>query len=329
MVSRYLIFGSNKGIRTVHVLNFTSKATKASFDKEYSFESVPVIKLSEILPEAKTWHNANKVSRSYSSGGNGGGTRVLRYMDIESGAIDETEVPICELEEGGYFVTLGEVQRRRWHNHRLMVMMGDNWLKVDASDVVKYLKVLVKELDLDLDRVYIITKQTRETKWFGEALASGDWLPLWPYVKENLEYLNVQELVSAESFEGVTDVCGKAAEYLKKNIMDKNSPMLKLVELVADKGQEHNIEIVDALKNLFLWDTVKGKTEPTVSFEQVNQRAHDSYPYLSWNEVENDYYSNPENLKKVVNYVNAMDLYVDLGGMTETPAEAPAEAVTA
>ena len=76
--------------------------------------------------------------------------------------------------------------------------------------------------------------------------------------------------------------------------------------------QEKNMEIVTALRDLGLWDTATNKVTPTVDYSEVDDKVRASYPYLSWNEVEDDYYANPTNLKKVVDYVNAMDLYVDL-----------------
>lgn len=318
VAARYLILQDGSKIRTVHVLNFTSQAVRDAFYAEYHFDTVPVLILSEILPAAKTWNNANKVSRSY--GGGGGGTRTLRYMDFdESVSVEEMEVPIREIEEGAYFVEIGEVtrgrRRRRWHSAEdptVTVKLSNGWHR-DADEVAEAIKVLVDELGLDVPRVYIVGKQTSEAKWFKEAVSCGDWTNVWSVIEEALPGItNVSSLVDAEAFNGSTVVEKAWADLLIPQIMDKNSIMLKLIATGSDKNYDAYLKLVNALKELHYWDKVKGETVGTIDFEKVTEDAHAMYPYINFSNLENDYYAKPEEAAKVAKYVNAMDLFIDL-----------------
>jgi hypothetical protein len=320
MVSRYFIFGRNAGIRTVHILTFRDGQTRDLFYKETHFDSVPVVYLSAIIAEAKVWHNANKVSRGYrSGGGGGGGTRTMKYIDIEEQSVEESEVPVREIEEGNFYVEMGEGRRRASR-----VVLHDNCSE-DPSDVASAVSVLAEALDLDIERVFIINRQTSSAKWFEQAVESGDWIGVWGHIKENLGVLNAVELLNADKYDDFSAPCDKAVAYLKSRIMDKNSPMLKVLDVVPDKTQDKNMAIVRALRELHLWDIVVGGHSPTIDYTALKAAAIESYPYLSWSHVENDYHADEDNLAKVAHYVNAMDLYVDLTRPVVVPPPAMVE----
>lgn len=303
LVSRYVIFGLNKNIKTVHILNFKDAAIQALFNSEYKFDSVPVMKMSELLPLAKQWNGTNKVSRTY--GGGGGGARMMRYLDFDTMDIEESEVPIREIEAGNFFIEVVDNGTRAINRK---VRMSDNDSK-DPDEIISDVETVVRLLDLDINRVYIINKQTHESKWFKEAVDCGDWTNLWAHIKEALEDVNKDELLCAESYGCVVSPCQKAADYLKKNVMDKNSPILKILAHVGDTKQKENLQLVYALKGLWMWTDYVGTQNASKDYSAIDQEVRSMYPFLSWNWIQDELYANPNNLKTVLNYVNASDMY--------------------
>lgn len=315
MVARYLIFRQDSRIRTVHVLTFVDDTIKGNFYKEYNFETVPVLKLSDLLPDAKVWNAANKVSRNY--GGGGGGSRPMEYMDLETGKIEEVEVPIRELEDGGFYIELGEGRR----NSR-MVHGANGFTHYCPGDVLENLKTFVEKTGLDLDRVYIIPAKTRDSKWFAAASQSGDWINVWKFVKENLNNLSidVQALVDARAYAACTVIDSTVAHTLVPRIREKDSYILKIVATVTAKTYSDNTELVEALNKLDLLGLVIGETKPSLNYEEVKEKMVLQYPMLEHYayDMENGQV-NEETAKRIAKYINAMDVYVTLYG-DETPA---------
>jgi|FAXJ01.1.fsa_nt_gi hypothetical protein len=329
MSARYLIFGAPKTYKTVYVLSFADKSLKDLFIKEYNFETVPIIRMSEIMPAAKTWYKANKVSRNYGSGG--GGTRAMQYLDLETGTMEESEVPVREIEDGAIYIDLESVSRaRRTRRNRepsrtYHLKTHNNWGNIEAEASIANFKMVAEELDLDVDRIYIINSKTSESKWFKQALESGDWTNIWVMIKEAIPTLtmDVNMMVDAENYEDTTVVCEEAAKLLLPMIMDKTGPILKLIATVGNVDYDKCIELKDAFASLYLWDMVKGEAKGTVDFKTSAEAARLAYPFLEWNDLERDYNVTPEKIVAIARYVNAMDLYVDLTKGTEPIEKIP------
>lgn len=314
MVSRYLIFKTDSKFRTVHVLTFADATIQANFNKELDFDTVPVIKMSEILADAKAWHSANKVTRNY--GGGGGGSRPMEYMDLETGRLEEVEVPIRELEDGGFYIQLGEGRRRS-----RMVIGANGYGCYHPGTICEHLKTFVEKTGLDLDRVYIISGKTYDSKWFGEARMSGDWQNVWDYVKENLTDLgiDVQALVDAESYEACTVIEKKAAEQLTPLIKEKNSYIFQVMATVIAKTYTDNTELVEALEGMDLLAIVKGDVKPSINYPEVKAKMLLQYPMLTHYDHDLEYGRlTDDEAKAVAKYINAMDCYIELYG-DDTP----------
>ena len=183
---------------------------------------------------------------------------------------------------------------------------------------------------MDVDRVYIITPKTIESKWFKQALESGDWTNIWTMIKDNLVNLtmDVDTMVDAENYESTTTVCEEAAKLLLPMIRDTNSPIRKLIATVSNKDYEKHIEVKDAFASLYLWDTVKGESKGTIDFETLANAAGAAYPFLNWIDLQRDYNVTPEKIVSISKYINAMDLYVDLTKGTEPIEKVPVVAET-
>jgi hypothetical protein len=340
MAARYLIHGHPKAYRTVYVLTFENQSLKDLFYKEMNFATVPVTYLSNIMPEAKKWNSANKVSRSY--GGGGGGARPMMYMDIEQGTVESSEVPVREIEDGGYFLYAAEPTIHRYGRRRNRttersenVRGKDQYTTFGAEDVCGVLGTILEELDLDVERVYIINSKTADSKWFKEAIASKDWILLWDALDEAMPNLTVciDHMVDAENYESTTKVSPEAAKRLVPKIMDKNSPLLSLIKTVGDKNFDMYVKIKDAFDGIGQWTTIKGEHKGTIDFDKAEEEAKKAYPYMDWNTLEYDSNATDENMTRVAKYVNAMDVYAFLSkGNTpveETKLPEPKEAVAA
>jgi hypothetical protein len=333
MAARYLIHGHAKHYRTVYVLTFDQQSLKDLFYKELQFDSVPVLYLSNLMPEAKTWNNANKVTRNY--GGGGGGARPMRYMDLDSGEVMESEVPIREIEDGGYYILAGESTRRRRGFAETHVRGKELWTSFSADDTCVALQTVCEELDIDADRIYIINAKTDESKWFNQAKESGDWKLIWKAIDEAMPNLtvNVDFMVDAENYENTTKVCEEAAKMLVPKIMDKNSPLLRLIKTVGDKNFDLYVKIKDAFDGIGQWTSLRGEHKGTINFEKAEEEAQKAYPYLPWNTLEYANNVNEDDMTKIARYVNALDVYEyltkDTTPVEATKVEQPKEAVAA
>lgn len=321
MAARYLIHGHAKHYKTVYVLTFEQQSLKDLFYKELSFDTVPVLYLSNLMPEAKKWNNANKVTRNY--GGGGGGARPMRYMDLDSEEIEESEVPIREIEDGGYYILAADSTRRHHGRAETHVKSKDGWNNYNAEEICSALATVCEELDIDADRIYIINGKTDDSKWFTQAKHSGEWKLIWNAVEEAMPNLmvNVDCLVDAENYERTTKICEDAARLLVPKIMDKNSPILNLIKTVGDKNFDNYVKIKDAFIAIGKWVSLKGEHKGTIDFEKAEFEARASYPFMNWQNLEYSHNAKDEELTKIAKYINAMDVYVDLTKGT-VPAEA-------
>lgn len=306
-VARYLIFRDDSHIKLVHVLEFVNDTLKDSFYNEFNFEHVPVIKMSEIVDEAKTWHKANKAARK--SGGGVGGTREMRYIDIDGGEIHTNELPLRDLEDGGFYIMAGEGRRgiRR-------VRGVDGWHLHAPMDVLTHLTVLVDKAGIDIERVYIIYEKTRETKWFQEADSKGVWTNLWTFVKEEVKSIDMVPLIDSNNFSNLP-IAEDSANKLRPCIKNSESPMIKLIELCSQGEYESNKELIEALKELQLWDTLVSDKTGTRDYNAEFERIKTIYPMLEHYETilqHGRHYMSDDVTKQMADYINMVDCYVEL-----------------
>ena len=301
--AKYLIF--EKGYTAIHVLTFKTPDLKELFYNTYDFATVPVIKLSEILPAAKVWNNTNKVSRNY--GGGGGGIRPMKYLDLVSGRIEESEVPVREIEDGGFYV---KAAIGRHYNQGILNEYGAFY---EARELVGSFNTVCEELDLDIDRIYIINDKTAASKWFREATSSGDWILIWKVIKDAMPMLtmDIDAMVDAEAC-NATRVCPAAAKMLTPLIMEKKSPILDFIGAASNHNCDTYIKVKDAFKAIGLWSELVGEHKGKIEFKQAVENAHRCYPYLPWENLIYDSYVNDEVITNIARYVNSSDFFEKL-----------------
>jgi hypothetical protein len=317
IVARYLIFRNNSRVKTVHIFTFSDDIIKESFYKETDFSTVPMMNLSEILADAKTWNSANKVSRNY--GGGGGGGRPMQYMDLETGKLEEVEIPMRELEDGGFYIELGT---GRVGSHMVIGANGSSYHK--PCDTIKNIKVFVEKTGIDMDRVYMIPPKTRDSKWFIEAKASGEWVNVWTLIKENLSNIGIDPvtLVNSKNYAICPIISKDVEKELTPLIKDKNSYILKVMTIVNSMRCQKNSEIIAALESFDLLDNIIGSTKGTVDLEEEKRKMFMQYPLLVHYRYSFESYSfGRSEAKEVAKYINAMDVYVEFYGDESTKIE--------
>lgn len=298
MVARYLIFKESSSIVTVHILNFADSNIKELFFKEYGFDSVPVIKLSEIIADAKIWNNSHRISRSYSGGG---GSRKLSYIDITSGKVVEAEVPLSEIEEGGFFVYIGKI-----HRNRIKIKMANNYGTTYPESIVRDIEVLSNAMDADINRVYIIGTLTANSKWFSEAVKSGDWINLWQHLQENISQIeHFDKLRLIADLNNNRILSKKATEYIEPLIIEKKSPIIDLIQKYKEVDKYDLLSIIEALNSIGLSGIIQNSVGST--FEVLQCQIEKQYPFLP---KYTDYNSTEDKMNEAVKYINAMDLFV-------------------
>lgn len=316
LISRYLIFRENSTIRTVHVLKFINDEIKSNFYSEYKFYTVPTIKVSDILAEAKAWNATHKVSRRFGSGGSGGGTRVMRYIDLETFEIRHNEVPIREMEEGGFYIETGEGRKGA-----SKLRQQNGYGLSEPSEMLTALSALVQHAGLDLDKVFIVNTQVKNAKWFQTAVNSGLWKSVWKCLEEVEFDINVVALVDASNYEAGQLICRRAAKKLERHITDEKSLMKRIINIITSSDFDHTLAVAEGFKTLGLWDKIVGNTSGTINFEEASDQFEIQYPllrYFSHGIIHgHDNYLAKENIEEISRYVNAMDVYVELTPVTE------------
>lgn len=317
-IARYLIFGKNTNIRTVHILSFKDDVIKNNFYKEYNFESVPCIKLSEILIDAKAWVIANKVSNNKGSN-NKSATRIMQYIDTNTWTIEEHNVPIQEIENGGLFINesiasrASRGRRRRWasYNDAKPIILSNHDTR-NVDEVVEDIKKISENDDMDIDRIYIISKRTHESVWFSEAVKSGNWVSAWDYIAENISS-DLTTLVNANTYKNKSTLSHKMAHEIKDKIIQHDGPMMNLINCISEYNYINDIKIVNALQCLAIWDKVIGTVTGSVDFSSLVNAVKKEYPYIK------DYVSSmtSNEIKQFVDYVNAIDFYFKLNPKEE------------
>lgn len=311
VVARYMIFKEDSRYRSVHIFNFDNAKTKDLFYNEYGFDKVPVINLSSLIWDAKKWNSYNKSSRSYSSGG---GVRVMQYMDVGDGSVQELEVPIRSLEDGGIYINAGVGQRGR--KSRLdeddgKPVLSKDGRTYDSKKLVSHFNILADKLGMDMDRVYIIDKITSESKWFRQAVEAGDWTNVWDYIDDNMT-IDVQPLINYLAYDN-SWMGYSVASKLKPLIKNESSLMLEYANLIIDNKGEPNHSLINVLKTLGMWYDLVGDKKSTLNLTEIEIKVKSVYPLLSYLETYlKGVYMSEDRFKNLIQYVNAMDCYIDM-----------------
>jgi hypothetical protein len=307
MVARYLLFcdSVNKNYKTVHILNFTTPEMKDLFYKEYNFDSVPVIRMSDIINEVKNWYNLNKTTHSTNNSGRT--IRHIEYLDLVSETIEESDVSFKDIEDNVYF--LYQATGRRTIG-KVSIGSYDYSCNKYKNDVLQAIKTLNDKLDLDIDKVYIVGTTTKNSVWFDKARTNKEWINVMDYIKEQVKSIDVQELVNDTIKNEIVDV--EVAKQLMAEL-EEDHIITNLCETALSITQvEESKNMKDALSELGIWSVLSDTVVPSIDLNKMKMEIEHLYPYINWSNLRYNSYFREDDKKKFIKYVRSMDLYVEL-----------------
>lgn len=305
-VAKYLLFTTN--YKKVHVLRFMTDSIKNEFYKHYNFDSVPTLKMSELIAAAKKWKAENtnyydQSGRSYTYV-----PKDLYYYDLEEQTTKLVEVPLEEMEEGGVFINFHESGR----GYRRKKYVSVNGAGIRMEDAMKYIKTIVDAIGIDCDRIYLIDKTTAKKKWWMAAETNGNWKSVISEIKDNAAELNVTALATEDDFVTNSKFHPKVAAFLYDKLQDKHTIIGDYLLDIITKNYGNNTPIVGAIKNLYLWNVICPPSNAVSnSFAERNKQINEQYPILehkySWDLKNNGL--DAEDTKNIIHYINVVDVY--------------------
>lgn len=296
-VARYYLLKEFSKITKVHILRFADDDQKAAFFKHYYFDTAEFVNISDIVDDVKAWQKANR--RSYSRGGGGGAVAKLKYINIETGDIEEEDVALRDLEEGGVFVAM----------HRKDVIFP-NKSQPKLKSVAGNLSVLKDYLGGELDRVYCIPDGRLTAKWFQQAKNNGSWIELTAFVKENVEVVITDKMRRGYHY-------NQFMQNFRHEIVNEYW-MTALVKELNGVSPEFNAFAAEKVDNPGNYDEISsalaffgltslnfGKSE--VNYKELMENILNKYPLLQWLNV--NYYQPVDCRKRdaIVKYIKSME----------------------
>ena len=295
-IARYFLLREGTGVNKVHILRFRDDVQKQEFFNHYNFETAQFTYLSTILNEVKEWQKLNR--RSYDrTGGGGGGTALLKYIDVESGEVKTEDVAIRDLVDGGVYLTYS---RKDGH-------LGNRTIPME--EIGSELATLAKHADMDLDRVYCLPEAKIDAKWFQRAMADGLWTDLHKFLRENGEVVVTDEMKRQYHFSEATDSADPAINYAwAKALADGLKGMNPefndyLDEVVAHPTSYGNL--TSALEFFELPELDFGNI--SFNYKALGKSIMAKYPMLQWMNVNGYNDVSSSKLTTTIDYIEAVD----------------------
>lgn len=300
--------------RRVYYLRFNNAKVKDDFYKEYHFESVPVVKASDIVGKVRAWL---KASRSVVGGGTpSSGTREpikVRYFTPtrkyrgyynDHGWIrDEVDIK----EEEGYYLPIEE---------GFVVING---YKTENIGVLSHtIHVLLTALGEPIEPIYGIPERNRNAKWFEKAIKDEQWVDVEKYLKENEDViLHGKGALAAKAAKFFKSCCGEFqigiqfAEKILPLLKNKNGIMYKLCSEISGDFWDMK-ELIESLNYFNMGTDLVNDCD--VDFEGMFKKVDSTYPLISFvsfapylRSNEKDIGITNSHVKLIADYVNKVD----------------------
>jgi hypothetical protein len=160
-------------------------------------------------------------------------------------------------------------------------------------------------------RVYIIGTKTIDSNWFKKAVKNEEWVNVWSLIKSNLYYLDIRDMIDTESINNNNfKICQAAFDLLVPKIKDKNNILINVISHLKQNNYCNNLKLIYNLDTLKLWDDLRGTTNGNIDYTKYAKDIESTYPFFDFNQL-NVAYDNINAIRKIANYINAMDLFID------------------
>lgn len=297
-VARYYLLRDDSKITKIHILRFADDDQKAAFFKHYNFDTAEFVNVSDIVDDVKAWQKANR--HSYTRGGGCGAVAKLKYINVETGKIEEEDVALRDLEKGGVFVAV----------HRKNAIFSDG-TEHTLEDVATNLAILHEYFGEELDRVYCIPDGKLTAKWFQKAKDDGYWVELAAFVKENVEVVVTDEMrreyhytqfIQNHRYEVVNE------DWMTSLVKELNGISPEFTAF-ADERMENdkNYEQVSSALRFFGLNGLNFGAS-SVDYKELMKTIRNKYPLLRWLGV--DAYNQVDYRKRdaIVAYIKSVEV---------------------
>jgi hypothetical protein len=251
MICAYLLHTKINGVHLnkVYVLKFKNDAQKSEFYNHYNFHTVPTTNVSDYINDAKKWakteatiNNKNFIVDDLNS--RKSKTICAKYIDINN-SLENTNkcwhyrrrrgvdtnwsretVSIKSIVEPVYYVDIDN------DNMTADGVILDGY---DLSFYAENLYYICKHLNLDVKRIYGISKQTRDSKWFNKDKKDNPskWRNIFVEIKKAIsqkslsnEAITFKYLTTSNRYIGLD-----FANSIHPKLLNKNTSISKLCEI--------------------------------------------------------------------------------------------------
>lgn len=311
-IIRY-VFSEYKPNKVYH-LHFKDDVQEKEFYDTMHFDSVPVIRASEIIDTVRTWIKANRASS--------GGTTQRDPQSVRCFA------PKCRLTKYGYWDDItwdrDEVDIHEEEGYYVETQNGKSIINGDIIDslssVSHHVNILFNVLDEKVDVVYGLLERNYTAKWFGEAAKNGKWVKLDTYFKENEQQLIHGKAILAAKSIKYYEACNNNAmfgiafvEKIIPRLKNKNGAMYKACIEVSSDFKTLK-DFTQAMKFFGLCQDLAEDCD--TDFNSLFESVKKEYPMLPLLEEFNVIISNSNDnrlklssslINNIVNYVNMID----------------------
>jgi hypothetical protein len=306
----------------VYVLNLTNPKVKEAFFRNYFFDSVPALYISQLETMLAPYVKAR--GGNGGGGGNFTGSQPLYCPYFEVAPLRDNGVYRMEWNTavenargitGGVFVIYKTVPGRG----NGMTLNGQWYDKSDARDIVQSIHDLCQATDHKLARVYGIHQRTADSVWFKEAVENGDWMPLNEVMTDLVEELDETTLKRVRSYQEFSDekrLGSVAAKKLLSELTNKSSPFYQHCQLIVDLIP--SLCLYDALKyftkhlgnDKFVCAEMKASSKEVVKRYSMIFRHINSSAIQNCDKKERYYKLEGAELTEIVEYINLVDSHL-------------------
>jgi hypothetical protein len=299
--ARWILSDEKKGITKVYLLTFKDNAQKASFYKHYNFHTVPTTSLSSIFDKVKKWIKDNKSVNT-----TGGNLKQIKYLDLKESdtvywnSVSDKNAKDCK----GFFFELSE----GWvFNKEKRVASKNEYYNRDLKTLKDCLSLVVKTLNLKVDKIYGINRKTARAKWFETPLKNKVWINIFDYIRENLSKLDMATLSNSEQYKKLGYMASPASTKnllaLKKLVKNENGTFGKFAGVIDEKFVDY-YKIIDSFSFLNIELNVDGKNVKKIDFSKLRDDIYFKYPLMR--EFAFDYLTSVK-IQNLADYINLVD----------------------
>ena len=294
-VARYFLLGQKEKVDKVHFLRFANSHQKDLFFEEYHFDTAEFTLLSDIVTDVKEWQKLNRKTYAHGSGER----TLLQYIDLETFKIEESEVALRDLEDGGVFVGI----------HRGKIQKDTSEYKTEI--VISYIQSIIEHCELDIDRIYLLPRIRMEsTKWFQKARQNGLWTNLFDYLKENVDIVVTEEMKQKyhSSHYYINTHSVPTYEWLKsitEGLGGTNSLFNELYNVVDEETSDY--ESLNTAIRFFGFSKLDFG-DSSVDYKKMVNNILDAYPLLGHLHITGYSYLNEDKLRAIIEYVETVDV---------------------